>query len=430
VSRQPEVDSPESFDPTVPETRPPEMTAESTTGPLSRPVPGSSAISVEAVGKRFKLYKERPTSLKERVIRFRTTFDEFWALRNVSVTVEQGSTLGLIGPNGSGKTTLLKLIAGILRPTEGQVTTRGRIASLLALGAGFHPELTGRENVYLNASILGLSRAETDARFDDIVAFAELEDFVDTQVKFYSSGMYVRLGFAVAVHVDPQILLIDEVLAVGDEGFQRKCLNRIREFQRQGRTIVFVTHAVDQVLAVCDRAIMLEHGAVKAEGDPAEVVREFRLFMMRKDLAYGWDQGSKEIEIVAADLFRPDGTTPEYVAPGDPLIIQIDLKANHPVRDPVVSFALHDQQNRLVYGTNTDWRDIRWPVFEGKHRVQFLLRSLPFVEGRYYVTLGVHSRDAGEVYHVQEQRYSFVVVRGEENPGPVYIPVECRAERL
>jgi ABC-2 type transport system ATP-binding protein len=393
-------------------------------------VTGAPAIDVQGIGKRFRIYHHRPTSLKERVVRFRTAYDDFWALRAVSVRVPQGSTLGLIGPNGSGKTTLLKIIAGILRPSEGTAITRGRIASLLALGAGFHPELTGRENVYLNASILGLSRQATDRLFDDIVGFAELEEFVDTQVKFYSSGMYVRLGFAVAVHVDPAILLIDEVLAVGDEAFQRKCLGRIREFQDQGRTIVFVTHAVDHVLQVCDSAVMLLHGGVHAEGDPKEVVREFRLVMSRQDVAYGWDEGTKEIEIVSAEIFGRDGSRPEAFAPGDELVIQLELKAHRPVEDPVVSFALHDQANRFVFGTNSDWRSVRWPLFEGKHRVQFVLKTLPFVEGRYYVTLGVHARDTSRVYHLQEQRYSFAVIRGEENPGPVYIPVECRAERL
>src|SRR5919198_2769830 len=216
-----------------------------------------SAIAVQDVKKRFRRYRERPTSIKERIVRIRVHAEELWALKGVSVEVQEGETLGLLGPNGSGKTTLLKIIGGILRPTEGSVTTRGRIAALLALGAGFHTELTGRENVFLNASILGLSRAEIARLFDDIVAFAELEDFMDTQVKFYSSGMYVRLGFAVAVHVDPAILLVDEVLAVGDEGFQRKCLDRVREFQREGRTIVFVTHAPDQVVRICDRAIIL-----------------------------------------------------------------------------------------------------------------------------------------------------------------------------
>jgi ABC-2 type transport system ATP-binding protein len=390
----------------------------------------TAAISVEGVGKRFRRYRERPTSLKERLIRFRVSSDDFWALRDVSVEVPEGQTLGLLGPNGSGKTTLLKIIAGILRPTEGRVTTRGRIAALLALGAGFHSELTGRENVYLNASILGLSRPEIDRLFDAIVDFAELEDFIDSQVKFYSSGMYVRLGFAVAVHVDPAILLVDEVLAVGDIAFQRKCLDRVEAFQREGRTIVFVTHVPDLVQRVCNQAIVLEHGRMVAAGMPADVAREFRLLMSKKDLAYGWDQGTKEIEIVSAELFGEGGASKGWFAPGDELTIQLDLKAQAPVLDPVVSFAIHDQQNQLVFSTNSDWRGVFFPRFEGKHRVQFLLRSLPFVEGRYYVTLGVHSRDSTRVYHVQEQHYSFVMVRGEENPGTIFIPVECRAERL
>src|SRR2546426_3245031 len=240
---------------------------------------GAAAITVDGISKRFRLYRERPNSLKERIVRFRMRADELWALHDVSFEVPAGQTLGLIGPHGSGKTTLLKIIAGILRPTEGRVMTRGRIAELLALAAGFHPELTGRENVYLNASILGLSRRETDRLFDDIIGFAELEDFVDNQVKFYSSGMYVRLGFAVAVHVDPAILLVDEVLAVGDIAFQAKCLERIRAFQQEGRTIVFVTHAPDLVLRICDSAVMLEHGRIRSQGDPTDVVREFRLLM-------------------------------------------------------------------------------------------------------------------------------------------------------
>jgi ABC-2 type transport system ATP-binding protein len=197
-------------------------------------------------------------------------------LRDVSLEIAHGETAGLIGPNGSGKTTLLKLIAGIIRPTMGRIETYGRIASLLELGAGFHPDLTGRENVYLNASILGLTRKETDKYFDAIVAFAELEQFIDMQVRHYSSGMYVRLGFAVAIHVDPQILIVDEVLAVGDEAFQKKCLDRIRRFQTEGRTIVFVTHAAGTVEDVCNRAYLLFRGDLAAQGDPDDVIKEYR----------------------------------------------------------------------------------------------------------------------------------------------------------
>ncbi|HEY2802357.1 MAG TPA: ABC transporter ATP-binding protein, partial [Actinomycetota bacterium] len=227
-----------------------------------------TSVEIRDVSKKFRLYKEKPSSLKARLISSRARAEDFWALRDVSFDIEPGQSVGLIGPNGSGKTTLLKMIAGILRPTAGSVVTRGRIAALLELGAGFHPELTGRENVYLNAAFLGLSRKETDAVYDDIVDFAELPDFMDNQVKFYSSGMLVRLGFAVAVHVDPAILLVDEVLAVGDEAFQRKCLDRVRLFQRDGRTIIFVTHAVDLVRQICDRAVMLHHGVIHSEGAP------------------------------------------------------------------------------------------------------------------------------------------------------------------
>jgi len=234
----------------------------------------STAIEIENVSKVFKLFRERPSSIKARLIRSRSKAEDFWALKDVTFDVQEGESLGLIGHNGSGKTTLLKVIAGILRPTSGTVRQRGRIAALLELGAGFHPELTGRENVYLNASFLGLTRKDTDRVFDDIVGFAELEGFMDNQVKFYSSGMLVRLGFAVAVHVDPDVLLVDEVLAVGDEAFQAKCLRRVRGFQEEGRTIVLVTHALDVVRQICSRAVMLDHGELYAKGATLDVVRE------------------------------------------------------------------------------------------------------------------------------------------------------------
>src|SRR3984893_18504570 len=220
-----------------------------------------SAIEIDGLGKRFRLLHERYSSLKERMIHLgKIPYEDLWALKDVNLEIYQGETIGLLGHNGSGKSTLLKCIAGILRPTEGEIRTVGRMAALLELGAGFHPELSGRENVFLNASLLGLGRREVERKFDEIVAFAELEEHIDQQVKYYSSGMYVRLGFAVAVNTDPDILLVDEVLAVGDELFQRKCLDKIREFQREGRTIIFVTHTADLVRQICDRAAVLDHG--------------------------------------------------------------------------------------------------------------------------------------------------------------------------
>jgi ABC-type glutathione transport system ATPase component len=218
---------------------------------------------------------------------------------------------------------------------------------------------------------------------------------------------------------------------VGDLAFQRKCLDKVEQFQREGRTIVFVTHAPDQVVRICDRAIILNKGRIVKEGSSTDVVRDFRKLMSRQHLAYGWDHGTKEIEIVSAEIFGENGQTRDVFFPGEQLAIQLDLKANVPmVEDPIVSFAIHDDQNRLVYGTNTDWGDARIPRFEGKQRIQFLLKSLPFVDGRFYVTLGVHSKDFKRVYHLQEQRYSFDVVRGEKSRGVVWIPVEYRVERL
>ena len=236
-----------------------------------------TVVQARDVSKRFVIRKDK--SIKERIVNFGRSNrhkDDFWALRNVSFDIQAGSTVALVGANGSGKSTLLKTIGGILQPTSGMVERRGRLAALLELGAGFHPDLTGRENVYLNASILGLSRKQTDDYFDSIVAFSEIGDFIDTQVKFYSSGMYVRLAFAIAVHVDPDILLVDEVLAVGDEPFQRKCMDKIAEFQSEGRTIVLVTHSAKQVVDLCDRAIVLSHGHLIFDGGAEEGIEALR----------------------------------------------------------------------------------------------------------------------------------------------------------
>lgn len=234
-------------------------------------------IRLENVDKRFVVRQDR--SLKERLLNFkvgRQHRQDFVALQGLNLEIKAGSTVGLIGHNGSGKSTLLKIIGGILDPTAGSVYSRGSIAALLELGAGFHPDLTGRENVFLNASILGLTREQTAEKFDDIVDFSGIGDFIDTQVKFYSSGMYVRLAFAVAIHTEPDILLVDEVLAVGDEQFQMKCMNKISEFQRDGRTIILVTHSPGHITEVCDSVVALSHGKVIFEGEPAKGLKAMR----------------------------------------------------------------------------------------------------------------------------------------------------------
>src|SRR5216117_900420 len=333
----------------------------------------TAAIEVADVSKRFRMYREKPSSLKQRILSGRIRADDFWALRDVTFDIEQGEFFALIGHNGSGKSTLLKVIAGILRPSAGAVRQRGRIAGLLELGAGFHPELTGRENVYLNAAFLGLSHRKTDAVYDDIVEFAELREFMDTAVKFYSSGMLVRLGFACAVHVDPEVILIDEVLAVGDEAFQGRCLDRVRTFQKEGRTIVLVTHALDMARQLSDRAVMLDHGLVHAIGSPDEVVREMRLTILKHDLEFAREGGTREIEILGGSLL--DGADPlaGSLAPGECVTLQVDLKANEPVDDPIVSFALHDGANNFVFGSDTAQQRVDLGRVDGKRRVRFEL---------------------------------------------------------
>jgi ABC-2 type transport system ATP-binding protein len=390
------------------------------------------ALEIADVSKKFRLYRERPTSLKARVLHSRMRAEDFWALRDVSFDIPEGSSLGLIGHNGSGKTTLLKIVAGILRPTSGLVRQRGRLVALLELGAGFHPELTGRENVYLNASFLGLSRRETDAAYEGIVAFAELEDFMDNQVKFYSSGMLVRLGFAVAVHVDPEVLLIDEVLAVGDEAFQAKCLDRIREFQRDGRTIVLVTHALDTVTKICDRAVMLHHGEIHAAGAPGDVVREMRHVLLgTTDPGFVPEEGTRQAEIASVELIWESGSSETAIRRGDALTIQVDVRTNEPVEDLDVNFQiLDDATNHAVLDARTSSRGIPIGLFDGKKRVRFRVGSFPYKAGKYWVTIGLSSRETGRLYHVQTQRYGFDVVDAVHVQERIDVPVEVEVEDL
>jgi ABC-type polysaccharide/polyol phosphate transport system ATPase subunit len=388
------------------------------------------AVEIDHIEKRFRRYKQKPTTLKARMTRRGIEAEEFLALSDVSYKILPGSTVGLIGPNGSGKTTLLKIIAGILRPSEGSVVTRGRIAALLELGAGFHQELTGRENVYLNASILGLSKKNTDAVFDDIVAFAELEDFIDTQVKFYSSGMFVRLGFAVAVHVDPEILLIDEVLAVGDVGFQQKCLERINSFKDEGRTIILVTHVVDQVRQICTEAMMLTKGVVHASGSADDVVREYRRLLLQKDVSYAMQQETKAVEVTSVQLLTTDGSAAKEIRPGEGLKIMVDVEAHANVADPVVSLALHDQHNVYMYGWSTADSGVDLGSVSGKRRLLFELGALPYTSGKYWLTVAVTSEDHSVVYDLQEQRYTFDVPAQSDNPPVAYIPTTVTVEAL
>jgi ABC-2 type transport system ATP-binding protein len=350
-------------------------------------------VRVRDVSKRFVIRKEK--SLKERIVnvgRSRRHREVFWALRHVSLDIESGTTVGLIGPNGSGKSTLLKLIGGIVRPTAGTVERRGRLAALLELGTGFHPDLTGRENVYLNASILGLTRRQTERYFDAIVDFSGIERFIDTQVKFYSSGMYVRLAFAVAVHVDPDVLLVDEVLAVGDEPFQRKCLDRIRSFQHDGRTIVLVTHALDQVAELCDRAIVLENGEVRADGEPRSALRHLRADFetvrqeeRERERASEIAQRATRARIRGVAVRDAEGRPLHTMRPGDDLVISVDVDASEELTDWVLGVGIDTPLGQVVYGTNTRLAGVALPPLLGRRTFDVRLPRVGLGEGQYSV---------------------------------------------
>lgn len=392
------------------------------------------SVVISGVSKRFRLYHERASTLKERVIDWRKPkYEEFWALQDVSFSIPQGTTAGLIGPNGSGKSTLLKLIAGIMRPDSGSIQTRGRIASLLELGAGFHPDLTGRENVYMNASILGLTRKQTDRYFDSIVAFSELERFIDMQVRHYSSGMYVRLGFAVAVHVDPDILIVDEVLAVGDEAFQRRCMERISTFQQEGRTIVFVTHAVDTARALCDRVYLLTTGRLAVEGDPAEAIKAYRDILHGEahlETAPEQERGDRRVRIESV-TFLGEASTPQQVfRPGAPLGVRVDLASDQPVDDPIVWMSIHDSKGHRLFGTSTEVQNMSFGPVDGHLSLMFNIEMLTLMEGDYKVSVGVHQRGGEVVYHWRERAFAFRVVKDGMEEGSVFMPVRISVEQV
>lgn len=345
-------------------------------------------VSITDVSKRFVLHKDK--SLKERIVNFQTSRrhrDDFWALRDINLDIDLGSTVGLVGHNGSGKSTLLKVIGGILEPTSGSVARRGRLAALLELGAGFHQDLTGRENVYLNAAILGLSRVETTRQFDDIVEFSGIGDFIDTQVKFYSSGMYVRLAFAVAVHVDPDLLLVDEVLAVGDEPFQRKCMEKISRFQHEGRTIVLVSHSADQVGSLCDRVVVLHGGEIRHDGDTAEGLRILRA---------GYEEDRKVAAVNSARggpshpyLFRSIGCESVIEAGRVDVEVDIEIECVDPVPGWGLGFSIETPLGLRLYEVTTFDLETKLPTTRGVHRLVLRLPDLRVGPGKYVLNLGL-----------------------------------------
>ena len=429
-----------------------------------------NAIEVSHATKVYRRYSRRRqfSTLKSALlggslIRDLKPDETFAAVQDVSFTVPAGCTLGVIGRNGSGKSTMLKLVAGITKPTSGTVRVTGRISALIELGAGFHPEISGRENVFINGIMLGLTKKEIARRFDEIVEFAEMKDFIDAPVKTYSSGMYMRLGFAVAIHVDPDVLLVDEVLAVGDEGFTHKCLDKFAEFKRRGRTILLVTHSLGMVERFCDEALWLDRGQMKGMGDPKRIVDAYVT-----DVEVGEERelaatdakaqesaasispdepasavlpdhpveaadapgdmfraaegrwGSREVEITDVMLASSDGGHAHVFHSGDPVAVRIRLHAPLPIEDFVIGVGIFNAEGVCCYGTNTSIEELKFARILGDAEAVFTIDSLDLVEGTYKLDVAVHKLD-GYPYDYHRLLYTFRVKSRTKDVG-IYRP--------
>jgi len=429
--------------------------------------PAIEVARVSKIYRRFSHKKQFATLksalLSRSLIKNLRPDETFTALNDVSLTVPKGQTLGVIGRNGSGKSTLLKLVAGISKPSTGTVKVHGRISALIELGAGFHPEISGRENVFINGIMLGLTKREVTERFDEIVEFAEMKEFIDAPVKTYSSGMYMRLGFAVAIHVDPEVLLVDEVLAVGDEGFTHKCLDKFAEFKRRGKTILLVTHSLGMVERFCDEALWLDAGRIKGSGDPKRIVGAYVTDVERQEeqqlaatdakarqeadatvvspdepasavlpdnpvetgntdmfrAAEGrW--GSREIEITQVDFVGPDGQAGHVFHSGDRLDVRIRLRAPLPVDDFVVGVGIFNADGTCCYGTNTYLEELAPESIAGDTEATFAIDALDLVEGTYKVDVAIHKID-GYPYDYHRLLHTFRVKSRVKDVG-IYRP--------
>jgi ABC-type polysaccharide/polyol phosphate transport system ATPase subunit len=421
------------------------------------PTRTEAAVVVEDAAKVYRRFQHRnqfktlKSALLTRSLLSDLTPDQtFTALDGVSLTVPRGTTFGVIGENGSGKSTLLKLVAGITKPTRGSVAVNGRVSALIELGAGFHPEISGRENVIINGIMLGLTRREVERRFEEIVEFSEIGEFIEAPVKTYSSGMYMRLGFAVAVHVDPEVLLIDEVLAVGDEAFSRKCLDKIGEFRRRGKTIFFVTHSLGTAEKICDEILWLNHGQEADRGDPKRVVDAYLTYVAGGEEALltrehgqaghpdagadgpapsegpdseGYREGrwgDRSVEIESVRLLDDRGDERHIYVPGERLTVELSVRAEKAVDDFVFGSGIFTADGVAVHGTNTHIEEFVPERIHGTATVRLCLENLRLVEGTYLLDVAAHKRD-GTPYDYHRGLYSFRVKSRIKDVG-VYRP--------
>ena len=385
----------------------------------------SNAITVEGLGKKFRLMQDRNWTLKATLLAgHRTRYEEFWALRDVSFEIPTGETFGIVGGNGSGKSTLLKVLAGILRADEGSAVARGRLSALLELGAGFHPELTGRENVYLNGSILGFTSREIRNLFDDIVEFAELEQFIDEPVRNYSSGMYMRLGFSVAIHVEPEILLVDEILAVGDLTFQKRCLDRFARLRDEGRTIVVVSHDLDMIGRLCDSSVWINKGELAAVGSSSSVLEDF--ISHDENSGMNVSDQSHHLRLKPDDLVKSlelvdvNGHSMSSASSGQPALIRVRYDAERAGEPVTVALGLYRADGTHVSSINSGattsaGNDV------GVIEVDYEMSSLPVQSGTYEISIALHSRDMTKVFERHTHLFRFEVdpVAGSHQTGLV-----------
>lgn len=409
-------------------------------------------IKIKDLSKSFKLYQDKPNTLKERALRTnKNTHRSLDILKNINLSINKGEMVALIGHNGSGKSTLLKLLTKIIYPNKGDIKIEGRVSSLLELGAGFHPDFTGMENIFMNASIFGLTKKEIELKVDDIISFSELEEFIHNPVRTYSSGMYMRLAFAVAINIEPDILLVDEVLAVGDASFQRKCLNRIKELKNAGKTIVLVTHDHGVVERMCDRAIWLHNGEVKNDGHPKDVVNEYLRYLADRDQekeskqiqsqthseeelaaniveeesasSHGVDMkrwGTKEVKIMKMAVVSEDVSNHIYSESGLKLII--DYTSNlEDMSSVVFGIAIHTLDKIRVYGTNTQIESISRKKISKKGRVELYFPQLNLIEGDYNIDIAVHD-ETGKMFDYITDAVNIRVLSEVHDVGYCRIP--------
>jgi lipopolysaccharide transport system ATP-binding protein len=411
------------------------------------------AVRFDQVSKLFTLQHERPRSFQEvflNLIRFRgrTSKEKYWALNDVSFGIEQGEMVGIVGPNGAGKSTILKLISRIIEPTSGRMEVNGCLGALLELGAGFHPDLTGRENVYLSGAFLRFTKTDMDRIFDDILQFSEMERFIDVPVKHYSSGMYMRLGFSIAIHLQPELLLVDEILAVGDRTFQLRCLDKVQEMKRQGVTIILVSHDLGQVREMCDRAIWVDNGQVQAEGPVEPVLTEYMAYALdanrhttrssrSTDLTGDpqsqddspWRWGSGEGSIVQVQFLDCEGKAQSSFETGAPLVVRMCYVAEERIERPQFGLALHHASGFHINGPNTVFSGFDIDAIEGTGYIDYIVESLPLLEGTYLVSVSLSDREGLGLYDYHHQAHTFHVHRSdavEERYGSILIPATWR----